>query len=175
MLTDTNWLTRLGVGSVVALGALSFTGCTTDGEEVEDIVESAEEIEEEVEDQGEEATEEGFEGPYDQNFYDDIETLDGQTVSLSATVGQVISDNAFTILGSDDLTTEELLVIHEGMTPALETDDTVLVMGTARNTFILEEVEEGGTWDLDPGVFAEWETLPYIEADSVQLDPAEAE
>ncbi len=178
MLIRNNWMTKVGVGGVISLGALGLTGCSTTGPEtgtdVEDVQENAEQVEENVEETGEDITEDGYEGPYDQSFYDDIESLDGQTVTVSANVNEIVSENAFTIAGTDDTTVDELLIVHDGEYPELEPGLTVAVTGTVHHTFVLEDVEADTGIGLDPEVFAEWETSPYIDATNVDLSvPAE--
>ena len=78
----TSWLTRVGVVGALSITALGLTGCSTDtagpetGVDVEDVHEGAE-----GEPQDGEGTL-GTERDYDDEFFGEIESLDGQVVTV---------------------------------------------------------------------------------------------
>jgi hypothetical protein len=147
----------------LSLAACGTTGPET-GTDVEDVQEDAENAEEQVDEQAES----GYDGLYDQSFYDDTESLDGETVTVSANVNMIISDNGFTIAGTDETTVDELLIVHDGDYPELEPGLTVAVTGTVHHVFTIEDVESEGI-GLDEQLYADWENTPYIDATSVDL------
>ncbi len=110
--------------------------------------------------------------PYDESFYDDIESLDGQTVTVSANVKQIISANGFTIAGTDETTVDELLIVHDGDYPELEPGLTVAVTGTVHHMFMVDEVDAEGI-GRDEEIYVDWENTPYIEATNVDISVAE--
>ncbi len=178
MLLHRNWLTRIGVGSALSLAALSLVGCNTTGPEtgtdVEDIEENPDDLETPTPGGGDDESDLAYDGVYDQSFYDDIDSLDGQTVTVSANVNEIISENGFTIAGTDETTVDELLVVHDGSYPELAPGLTVSVTGTVHSVFGIEEVQSDTGVELDQEAYADWESSPYIEATSVDLSvPAE--
>lgn len=170
-LSEKNWMTRIGAGAALSIGALGLAGCSTAGPEtgtdVEDVQESAEEVEEQVEENVETAAEPGFEGLYTDEFYEDAESLDGQTVVVSAKVNEVIDENSFTIAGTDETTVEELLIVHDGIFPDVEEGAVVQVTGVVHYLFAIEDVEGEFGITLDEDLFVDFEASPYIAATDI--------
>jgi hypothetical protein len=106
-----------------------------------------------------------YEGAYDEQFLGEIESYDGDTVELEATVQEVLSSEAFTVRGEG---VGELLVLTTAGTGGLEEDTDVTVTGTLHEAFDLPEVEGDIEEDIDDGAFARWQETPYVVADSVE-------
>ncbi|TFV57718.1 hypothetical protein E4P41_14115 [Geodermatophilus sp. DF01-2] len=152
---------RAAVAAAAAAPALALSACGEDtagpevGTTVEDIQEDA-------------ASDVGpFEGVYDSDFSDDIESYEGREVRVSADVNEVLSPTAFTIAGTDDTTVDELLVVGAEESNNLAPDLTVAVEGTVRLAFDLAEAEAELGADLDDALGEEWAGEPYIVAESI--------
>lgn len=174
------WLKKAAAITVLPFAALTFTGCgaedtagTEEGVAADDVVEP-ENDEVEPEDEGTMAAEEepaegelAFDGPYDQAFVDDYDSLVGQQVTVSAEVNEVATDYAFTIAGTEDTGVEPLLIVHAGEMTAPEPGTAVSVTGTVRDAFDPVDVESELGVELDDAAYADWEGMRYIVADSV--------
>ncbi|RBY90192.1 hypothetical protein DQ244_12035 [Blastococcus sp. TBT05-19] len=143
--------------SVLGLSACSGTAGSESGADVEDVVEE------------EAAADEPFDGPYDTEFYEDVDDYTGEEVTLSADVNEVITPEAFTIAGTDDTTVEALLVVGATGDAELASETTVKVTGTVEEAFVLTDVEDELGVDLDDALFTEWEDEPYVVADDVEV------
>lgn len=150
---------------LIAVSALSLTACGSDtagaetGTDVEDI-------------QEEPAVAEPYDGVYDTAFYEGVESYDGEEVTVSADINEIISPTSFTIAGTDDTTVEPLLIVHDGTLQELAPDLTVAVTGTVHRTFDLPTVEDEIGLDFDDALFEEWEAEPYIEASKIDTSVA---
>lgn len=108
-----------------------------------------------------------FDGAYDADLYDEVDSYVGEEVTLSADVNEVLSSGAFTIAGTDDTTVEALMVVGAtgDIDPAPET--TVEVTGTVQQAFDVATVEEDLGADLDDTLFEDYGSEPYVVADGV--------
>lgn len=163
----TSWLTRISVAGALSITALALSGCSTDtagpetGVDVEDVHEGAE-----GEPQDGEGTL-GLERDYDDEFFAEIESLDGQEVTVSAKIDTIVNDQALTIAGTDDTTVDPLLIIHGTGQPELEEGEAVVVTGEVHYVFNLPVVEESMGLDLNDDDLGEWDLQPYIAADTI--------
>lgn len=105
-----------------------------------------------------------FSGVYDADFRGDIPSYLGDRVTLSAEVGEILTDEAFTIVDGD---TAPLLVITRSEVPGLETGQTVGVDGSVEEGFNLPAFEHAFGVDLDDEVFLDWEGEYYINATDI--------
>ncbi|MCW4386150.1 hypothetical protein OH146_10235 [Salinibacterium sp. SYSU T00001] len=165
-----NRLTMLAIIGIFPLAAASLSGCTTGVDETEDPVD-VEDVTEGMENtDGADAEDDlpgaEYDGRYDVDFDDSYETYLGQQVTVSAEVGEVISEEAFTL--GDGMTVAPLLIVHEGAT-TVEEGDEVAVTGFARDNFELIEAEEETDLDLEDGLFEEYEGDNYIEAREISM------
>jgi len=123
------WMSRaaaLGAGPLLlpALAACSNdTAGPETGVDVEDVLEGDEKVLEEP-NPGQ------YDGIYDEQFFDSITDYIDTDVTLSAKVGEVFSDHALTIAGTDDTTVEPLLIIQED--PVVGPREDIVVQLTAR-------------------------------------------
>lgn len=104
---------------------------------------------------------------------DNVEAYLGQTVTVREDAEEIVGDNAF-LLDEDELFGgEEVLVINasgEGI-HLVEGDDTeVQATGEVRELVIADVEREYGL-DLDPEIYADYETRPVIIAQSLALAP----
>lgn len=141
-----------------AVSALGLTACGGDdtagpetGTDVEDI-------------QEEDVAAGPYDGVYDSAFYEDIESYEGEEVTVSADVNEIISSTSFTIAGTEDTDVESLLVVSATEVSGLEPDLTVAVTGTVQKAFDLPTVEEDLGVDLDDPLYEAYDQEPYIEA-----------
>lgn len=139
----------------------------------------------------------GNEGPEAGVTTDDLTEDDGQAfvgrqVTVSESITDIISANAFTIGGGDFLGGENLLVVGaEGAFPVplavdpadaeglgedevLEEDDVVQVTGTVR-MFVIAEVEDEIGLDLDDDLYVDFEGETVLVASEVDMTPEEDE
>lgn len=172
--TESDWMTRVGAAAVLSVAALGLSGCsdttgTETGVDVQDVQEGAEDASA--------ADTSQKEIHYGQAFYTDLKSLDGKTVTVSANVNEIISDNAFTIAGTDKTTVDALLVMHTKSIPDLKPGLTVAVTGMVHYVFDLPTVESQSGLTLDDNTYSRWDQKPYIEASrvdtTVDAHPAE--
>lgn len=108
---------------------------------------------------------------------DNVEAYLGQTVTVREEAEEIVGDNAF-LLDEDELFGgEEVLVINasgEGIY-LVEGDETeVQATGEVRELVIADVEREYGL-DLDPEIYADYETRPVIIAQSLALAPDPAD
>lgn len=173
--------TRMTLAGLVAVAGLGLAGCGGEesGTDVEDVTEG--EVAESS--PAAEPTEAmtgavppvGYEGMYNRDYYDQQQTYQGQSVSLTGEVEAVVSPEAFSISDPNDAELDSLLVVHNlDQPPALEEGQMVQVEGTVQTDF--DPATVGGQMgaDLDENVFGDFEGDPWIEATGVSTDaPAE--
>ena len=169
---------RKAVAALFAASTLTLTACGggTAGDEAGADVENVVEDEEVVEDEAVADTDGPYDGIYDSQFYDEVESYVGGQHDLLADVGEVITSTAFTIAGTDDTTVDELLVVGAAEHNDVEPEVTVEVTGTVMDAFVLTDVEEELDVDLDDALFEEFEDQRYVMAEGVEVledvDPA---
>lgn len=155
-------LAKIATAGVVAVSAFGLTACSDDtagpetGTDVADI----------QEDDG------PYNGAYDSRFYDEFDSYEGEEVTVSADVNQVVSPSSFIIAGTDDTDVEPLLVISATEVAGLAPDLTVAVTGTVQRAFDLTAVEEELDVDLDDDAYGVYDQQPYIVATSVDTSVA---
>ncbi|HET7329083.1 MAG TPA: hypothetical protein VFJ14_17570 [Nocardioidaceae bacterium] len=156
---------RTVVAGMFAFSALGVTACSeTSGDEAGTSVEDVQE---------EAVTDDlAYQGAFDNEFLTDLDGYEGQQVTVSADVDEVISDHAFTIAGGD---VEPLLVVSADEMNDLQAGNVVSVTGTVHTAFDLPAVEEQMGTDLEDDRFADWGQEPYIEASGVDTSPEENE
>jgi hypothetical protein len=149
--------------SAVALAAaLSLlTGCGSDNPEQPETGSDASDIRPSGD------LEDPYDGPYTEDFHDDVEAYAGQEVTLEAAVAEVYSDRAFTVTGPEDADIEPLLVVTDEAVEGLEQGSAVTVAATPHDEFEIEDVEEQLGTDL-PEQVDEWEGEAYLAASRVQ-------
>lgn len=165
-----NRLARAAALGAVPVLALGLVGCSNDtagpesGADVEDVQELDEDedpgtVEEEVTDV--------YDGLYDANFYDNYDEYEGEEVTVSAKVNEVLSPEVFTIAGTEDTTVDALPILHTDPLDDLAADVDVQVTGIAEVAFDIAAIEEDKGIDLDDELFEEWDGQPYIDASTV--------
>lgn len=143
MKTHHRHTTRMAIAGLVTAAGLGLAGCGNEdtGTDVEDITEG--EVAESS--PAAEATDgmtgavppvTPYRGPYDQQYYDEQQVYEGQEVTLTGEVEEVLSDQAFEISDPDDAELGSLLVLHTLQEPpALEDGQLVEVVGTVQASF----------------------------------------
>ncbi|MFE7628871.1 hypothetical protein [Kocuria sp. NPDC057446] len=175
MRTRKQHTTRKAAVSVLAVAGLALAGCGNGedeaGTEVEDITggEVAETPPAEAEGT---QTRMPFYGAYDQQFVDDQAVYEGQEVTLTAEVVEVVSSHALEIGDPNDITLDPLLVMHDLGATGLEPDQAVEVVGTVMASFDLATVEEEFGQSLEDELYTDYEGDPYLLA--TEVTPTEA-
>ena len=164
-----NLFTRWALAGVLSFTALGAVSCGTEGPETGADVEDVQEAPEETETN---SSANPFDGPYNQEFFDDLDVREGETVTVSANVNEIFTPEAFTIAGTEDTTVDPLLVVHKDAEPELKPELTVKVTGTARTAFDLPAVEKDLGVDLDDTLFEDWDGKPYLQASMIDTSVA---
>lgn len=164
-----NLFTRWALAGALSFSALGVASCGTEGPETGADVEDVQEVPEETETNN---IANPFDGPYDQGFLDDVDVREGQTVTVSANVNEIITPEAFTIAGTEDTTVDPLLVLHKDAEPELKPELTVKVTGTVHVAFDLPAVEKDLDVDLDDALFEDWDGKPYLQASMIDTSVA---
>jgi len=140
-------------GAALTLAALTVSGCGNDtaGPETDTDVEEVQP--DVIRDTVEEAE----------------QAQDGESVTVSARVNEIISPLSFTIAGTDDTTVDPLLVVHDDQLPEVEPGQIVQVTGTVYRNIQLPRLEENAGIDLDDGLHEEWEDKTCIVATQVSV------
>lgn len=115
---------------------------------------------------------EPYDGDYDPNFYDAIDTYVGEEVSLSAEVLDVLSPTAFTIISGDDPSANPLLVLNEDDTKNVLPGMPIQVTGAVKEAFEPNTAEEHLGVDLDDALYEGWIGDFYLEVTAIDA-PAE--
>ncbi|WP_156642309.1 hypothetical protein [Arthrobacter sp. B6] len=164
-----NLFMRWALAGALSFSALGVASCGTEGPETGADVEDVQEAPEETETNN---TANPFDGPYDQDFLDDVDVREGQEVTVSANVNEIITPEAFTIAGTEDTTVDPLLVLHKNAEPELKPELTVKVTGTVHTAFDLPAVEKDLDVDLDDALFEDWDGKPYLKASEIDTSVA---
>ncbi|WP_157359113.1 hypothetical protein [Arthrobacter sp. Soil782] len=115
---------------------------------------------------------EPYDGDFDPNFYDSIETYAGEEVSLSAEVLDVLSPTSFTIISGDDPTANPLLVLNEADAEDVLPGMPVQVTGAVKEAFDPSTAEEDLGVNLDDALYEDWIGDFYLEVTAIDA-PAE--
>jgi len=104
---------------------------------------------------------------------EDTESLIGQTITVRDEVEATEEPNTFKLTDDELFGDEEVLVINASGTPfVLPADDDVEVQVTGEvRQFVLADIEREYGFDLDPNLYAEYETKPAVIAQSIALAP----
>jgi hypothetical protein len=177
MRTRKQHTTRKAAVSVLAVAGLALAGCGNGedeaGTEVDDItggeVQETPPAEETPPAAGETALPGAtpYGGAYNQDFADDQAVYEGQEVTLSAEIVEVVSDNALEIGDPGDINLDPLLVMHDLGATGLEPDQTVEVVGTVMTSFEVATVEEELGVELEDEVYTDYEGDPWLHATEV--------
>jgi uncharacterized protein YdeI (BOF family) len=95
------------------------------------------------------------------------EAEDGEAVTVSAELNDIISPSSFTIAGTDGTTVEPLLVVHNQQLPEIRPGDAVQVTGTVYRNIQLPRLEETSGLNLDDALHEEWEGKTCIVATEI--------
>lgn len=99
------------------------------------------------------------------NAVDDLGSLIGQTVTISTKVAEVISPNMFTAFDEESMRGEEILILTE--TATLAVDDNVEVTGEVM-TFDEAAINKAYNVTLEPNVVEAYTGKPYIAAKAME-------
>jgi hypothetical protein len=110
------------------------------------------------------------------NITDNPQEYYGSTVTVSGQIGELIGPRAFTIGTEDDVGGGTLLVVGakqlpeiiEGEAEEVATGDVVQVSGPVQE-FNIAEIEDEFGFDLEDGLFSEYEGDPVVVANTVDL------
>lgn len=152
---QTNPLAKTAAAGVFALSALSLSACGDAG---------ADEAGIDVEEQENAESDLAYDGLYDTEFYGELDSYDGEEVTVEADVAEVLSASSFTIAGTDDTSVDEMLVLRASDIAELEPGLTTSFSGTVHQEFDLATVEDELGVDLDDTLYEDWDGQPYIEA-----------
>lgn len=156
-------LTTTVVAGAFALSALGLTACGGDtagseaGTDVADIQKESAPA----------AVVGPFNGVYDTAFYDRVQSYDGEKVTVSAKVNEVVSPTSFTIAGTEDTAVGPMLVVSATEVSGVKPDLAVSVTGTVHKAFDLPTVEKSMGVDLDDALYEPFDQEPYIEATKI--------
>lgn len=99
--------------------------------------------------------------------------LAGETVTVSATVNEVLTAEAFTMAGTANTDVGPLLVVGASNPVDLDEGDVVQVTGEVQAQLVLTDIRDMVDVEIDEDPFVDWERAPYLVADSVEiLEPA---
>ncbi|MDX2376161.1 hypothetical protein M4I32_05030 [Microbacterium sp. LRZ72] len=156
------WRGRLAALGMSALVVTGLTACDAGdtGVDVEDITEEGAREGDQLDDPG--IT--GYDGAYTELFITDDYV--GDTVVLTAEIGQVVSDQAFAIGSSPDV--EPLLVLSDEAVDGLAVGESVRVGGIVEEPLVLADLEARWDVDLDDAAWAAWEDATYLNATIVE-------
>jgi hypothetical protein len=156
-MNDTNGTNRpsriMAATGALALALLALSGCNSTagpetGADVEDVQQDV------------------IEGTVDEA--EDAE--EGERVTVSANVNDVISPLSFTIAGTDETTVDALLVIHDGKISGVEPGLAVQVTGIVHRDFDVAAAEKETGLDLDGALHEQWQGETYIVASQVDTN-----
>ena len=99
------------------------------------------------------------------NAANDLGTLIGQTVTISTKVTEVLSPNLFTAFDEESMRGEEVLIVTNLATPAV--DDNVEVTGEVM-TFDAAAIDAAYGVTLEPDVVEAYTGKPYIAAQAIE-------
>ena len=163
--------TKLVIAGTLALSPLAMTACGDDTAGPEEGA-SVGDIQEEDADVADE-TADGYDGVYDTDFYDGVDSYVGEEVTVSAEVNEILTPESFTIAGTDESSVESLLIVGATGSDSLEAGNPVQVTGTVEEAFDLATVEDDLGVDLDDALYEDYDAEPYIMASDVSTSVPE--
>ncbi|MEX5261681.1 hypothetical protein [Kocuria sp. CPCC 205263] len=171
--------TRKAVVSLLAAAALGLAGCGNDeletGTDVEDIQESEVMESSPAPQEGEETPADvvaPYSGAYNRDFSDDRALYEGQEVTLTGEVDDVVSPNALQLSDPDDVELGSLLVLHDADLPELQDGALVELTGTLQASLDVAAAEEDLGADLGDEL-ADMEGESYVRATDVTVTQQE--
>ena len=162
LLNRTHPLGRGEAAGLLAMSTFGLVACSEDTAGSEEGV-SVEDVQEGGEDGGASA----YDGAYDSDFETDVTSYEGETVTVSAEIDEILGDQAFTIAGTEDTDVEPLVVIHKDAMENLEAGTVVEVTGVVHKALDVPKVEDAIETDMDDVVLEDFEAEPYIEATNI--------
>ena len=162
LLNRTHPLGRGAAAGLLAMSTFGLVACSEDTAGSEEGV-SVEDVQEGGEDGGASA----YDGAYDSDFETDVTSYEGETVTVSAEIDEILGDQAFTIAGTEDTDVEPLVVIHKDAMENLEAGTVVEVTGVVHKARDVPKVEDAIETDMDDVVLEDFEAEPYIEATNI--------
>ena len=162
LLNRTHPLGRGAAAGLLAMSTFGLVACSEDTAGSEEGV-SVEDVQEGGEDGGASA----YDGAYDSDFETDVTSYEGETVTVSAEINEILGDQAFTIAGTEDTDVEPLVVIHKDAMENLEAGTVVEVTGVVHKALDVPKVEDAIETDMDDVVLEDFEAEPYIEATNI--------
>ena len=162
LLNRTHPLGRGAAAGLLAMSTFGLVACSEDTAGSEEGV-SVEDVQEGGEDGGASA----YDGAYDSDFETDVTSYEGETVTVSAEIDEILGDQAFTIAGTEDTDVEPLVVIHKDAMENLEAGTVVEVTGGVHKALDVPKVEDAIETDMDDVVLEDFEAEPYIEATNI--------
>ncbi len=162
LLNRTHPLGRGAAAGLLAMSTFGLVACSEDTAGSEEGV-SVEDVQEGGEDGGASA----YDGAYDSDFETDVTSYEGETVTVSAEIDEILGDQAFTIAGTEDTDVEPLVVIHKDVMENLEAGTVVEVTGVVHKALDVPKVEDAIETDMDDVVLEDFEAEPYIEATNI--------
>ncbi|HET9860047.1 MAG TPA: hypothetical protein VFQ19_09735 [Nocardioidaceae bacterium] len=162
LLNRTHPLGRGAAAGLLAMSTFGLVACSEDTAGSEEGV-SVEDVQEGGEDGGASA----YDGAYDSDFETDVTSYEGETVTVSAEIDEILGDQAFTIAGTEDTDVEPLVVIHKDAMENLEAGTVVEVTGVVHKALDVPKVEDAIETDMDDVVLEDFEAEPYIEATNI--------
>lgn len=92
-----------------------------------------------------------------------------EVVTVRGQLERQIDQRSFTMSGTEEIFSDDLVVISRTDLPAITTDDEIEVTGTVRQVGIIEVERETG-WDFSPQIEIELEEVKgYLVADQVRV------
>lgn len=172
--------TRKAAASLLAAAGLALAGCgggeEETGTDVEDVQESEVLESSPAPQEGEETPPADvvapYTGAYNQDFADDQALYEGQEVTLTGEVEDVVAPNALQLSDPDDVELGSLLVLHDADLPELEDGALVEVTGTLQASLDVAAAEADLGADLGDDL-TDMEGESYVRATDVTVTQQE--
>lgn len=179
MSTREHHSTRKAAASLLAVAALGLAGCgngeSETGTDVEDVQESEVLESSPAPQEGEGTTADvvaPYNGAYNRDFSDDRALYEGQEVTLTGEVEDVVSPNALQLSDPDDVELGSLLVLHDADLPELEDGAMVELTGTLQASLDVASAEEDLGVDLGDEL-TDMEGESYVRATDITVTQQE--
>jgi hypothetical protein len=164
-------ISRAAVAAPLAVSLLGLSACGQDEAEAGTNGSAAESSDTSIEDIQEDGpgTDNVYDGSYDSAFMNNVTSYEGEHVTVTGEVAEIISEKAFTIGSTDGTDVEPLIVIYEDPVADLAFSSPVTVSGVVHKAFNVAVAEDQLDTELDKVTFSDWESQPYIEAGDVEV------
>ena len=97
----------------------------------------------------------------------DLDAYVGQSVTVSGTVGEVVTPEVFTVTGGEGSSGDPLLVVGASEDDQLSANGSVQVTGEVHEQFTTSQAEDLLEIQLDDELMTDWEGQAFIEAQDV--------